>query len=75
MVKCTLGVWKWPRLQPCKLMKDELRLSVPDRQRGPSYPPEVGNTTVRGHTDKKQLFSKHKYPPTRNLPIPKVTLF
>lgn len=42
MVKCTLGVWKWPRLQPCKLMKDELSLSLPGRQRDWPYTQEVG---------------------------------
>jgi len=36
VVKCTLGVWKWPRLQPCKPMKDELLLSLPGREIGPT---------------------------------------
>lgn len=63
VVKCTLGVWEWPRLQPCELMKDALWLSLPGRHRGWPCPPEVGRMAVRGHKDRKQLLSKHQYPP------------
>lgn len=72
MVKCTLGVYKRPRLQPCKPMKDEPWPTLPSRQERPLAPP---TGAVRGHEDKKQLFSKHQYPSTRHLPTPKVTLF
>lgn len=44
-------------------MRDELRPFPPGRQR----PPHTQDTPAagRGHEDKKQLFSKHQYPPNK----------
>jgi hypothetical protein len=51
-----------------------LWLALPDGQGDQPFIQEVGHMTVRG-CDNKKLFSKHQSPPTRNLPILKVTLF
>lgn len=56
MVKCTLGIWKWPRLQPCKLMKDEFWLSLLGREIGPTLR-GGGSMALRGHEDKKHYLA------------------